>query len=76
MGEAVADVTKLALLNILLDGVEELFLGDLASSQHIPSNMKNFPAGPVPGAVHTSCLALVQRGISTTIFRTVCWSLA
>lgn len=29
MGEAVADEAKLALLNILLDGVEELLLGDL-----------------------------------------------
>ena len=29
MGEAVTDVTQLALLDILLDGVEELLLGDL-----------------------------------------------
>lgn len=29
MGEAVADVAKLALLDILLDGVEEFLLGDL-----------------------------------------------
>lgn len=29
MGEAVADISKLALLDILLDGVEELLLGDL-----------------------------------------------
>lgn len=29
MGEAVADETKLALLGILLDGVEEFFLGGL-----------------------------------------------
>lgn len=29
MGEAVADETKLALLGVLLDRVEELFLGDL-----------------------------------------------
>ena len=29
MGEAVADVTELALLHVLLDGVEELLLGDL-----------------------------------------------
>ena len=29
MGEAVADEAKLALLHILLDGVEELLLGDL-----------------------------------------------
>ena len=29
MGETVADEAQLALLNILLDGVEELLLGDL-----------------------------------------------
>lgn len=29
VGEAVTDVTELALLNILFDGVEELLLGDL-----------------------------------------------
>lgn len=29
VGEAVTDVTQLALLDILLDGVEELLLGDL-----------------------------------------------
>lgn len=29
VGEAVADISELALLDILLDGVEELLLGDL-----------------------------------------------
>lgn len=29
VGEAVADEAKLALLDVLLDGVEELLLGDL-----------------------------------------------
>ena len=29
MGEAVADKAELALLDVLLDGVEELVLGDL-----------------------------------------------
>ena len=29
MGEAVADVSKLALLHVLLDRVEEVFLGEL-----------------------------------------------
>jgi hypothetical protein len=29
VGEAVSDVSKLALLDVLLDGVEELLLGDL-----------------------------------------------
>lgn len=30
VGEAVADVSQLALLGVLLDGVEELVLGDLS----------------------------------------------
>jgi hypothetical protein len=30
VGEAVADEAKLALLDVLLDGVEELLLGDLS----------------------------------------------
>lgn len=30
VGEAVADETQLALLGVLLDGVEEFLLGDLA----------------------------------------------
>jgi hypothetical protein len=29
VGEAVSDVSELALLDVLLDGVEELILGDL-----------------------------------------------
>lgn len=29
MGEAVADISELALLDVLLDGVEKLVLGDL-----------------------------------------------
>jgi hypothetical protein len=33
VGEAVADESKLALLDILLDGVEELVLGDLEESE-------------------------------------------
>lgn len=32
VGEAVADVAKLALLDVLLDGVQELLLGDLCAS--------------------------------------------
>lgn len=31
VGEAVADISKLALLDVLLDGVEEFLLGDLLS---------------------------------------------
>ena len=33
VGEAVAHESKLALLNVLLDGVEKLLLGDLAYCQ-------------------------------------------
>jgi hypothetical protein len=33
VGEAVADISELALLDILLDGVEELILGDLCDSR-------------------------------------------
>ena len=33
MWEAVTDEAKLALLNVLLDGVEEFFFGDLKWSQ-------------------------------------------
>jgi hypothetical protein len=32
VGEAVADVAELALLDVLLDGVEELVLGNLVTS--------------------------------------------
>ena len=31
VGEAVADISKLALLDVLLDGVQELLLGDLGN---------------------------------------------
>lgn len=80
VGEAVTDVTELALLDILLDGVEELLLGDLDR----PSAMIFMEKGTGEdrgGAVlwrlvRTSCLALVQRGISTIMFRMVCCSLA
>ncbi len=33
VGEAVADVAELALLDVLLDGVEQLLLGDLSGEQ-------------------------------------------
>ena len=39
MGEAVADVAELALLDILLDGVEELILGDLDCSAHVSTRL-------------------------------------
>jgi len=34
VGEAVADEAELALLGVLLDGVEELVLGDLMGREH------------------------------------------
>lgn len=36
MGEAVADEAKLALLDILLDGVEEFLLGNLQRAKGLP----------------------------------------
>ena len=33
MGEAVTDVTELSLLDVLLDGVKALLLGDLENTQ-------------------------------------------
>ena len=82
VGEAVADVAELALLHILLDGVEELLLGDLGRKISIPTS--SYSVAPhlqggllcVYCGVRTSCLALVQRGISTTMLRMVCCSLA
>lgn len=35
VGEAVTDVTKLALLDVLLDGVEEFLLGDLEYGKYL-----------------------------------------
>lgn len=70
VGEAVADEAQLALLGVLLDGVEGLLLGDLMACQHACARHWE------EGLRRTSCLALVQRGISTTMFRMVCCSLA
>jgi hypothetical protein len=44
VGEAVADVTELALLDILLDGVEELLLGDLQCGELAMARLT--PQGP------------------------------
>ena len=70
VGEAVADVTQTALLNVLLDGVEGLLFGDLMACQHACARHWE------EGLRRTSCLALVQRGISTIMLSTVCCSLA
>lgn len=74
VGEAVADISKLALLGVLLDGVEELLLGDLCKEAMISRVI--FSAQTQERDKRTSSLALVQRGISTTMFRTVCSALA
>lgn len=86
--EAVADEAELALLGVLLDWVELLVLGDLAKDEcqlFVLSMFHNLNAVSccLPRAAmrtiavrRTSCLALVQRGISTTMFNTVCCSLA
>lgn len=86
MGEAVADEAELALLDILLDGVEELLLGDLERRVSTVSIAKAVWCGVVKFEVinrrkrndieHTSSLPLVHLGISTTMFRMVCCSLA
>lgn len=80
VGEAVADKAQLALLDILLDGVEEFLLGDL-----IVGLVLAVECGVIDCRVDwttqqwrglTSILPLVQRGISTIMFKTVCCSLA
>ena len=41
MGEAVANITKLALLHVLLDRVEEVFFRDLAIARRLVSTTVN-----------------------------------
>ena len=74
MGEAVADVAKLALLDVLLDGVEKLLLGDLVGRTSVSKAVMHAAICWGGEAAEcrrrrTSSLALVQRGISTTMFR-------
>jgi hypothetical protein len=72
--EAVAHKTQFTLLDILLDGIEEFLLRDLHRiSVHEFCPWPELFSGQYD---HTSCLAFVQRGISTIMFRTVCCSLA
>jgi hypothetical protein len=80
VGEAVTDEAQLALLDILLDGVEKFLLGDL-----VVGLVLAVESGVMESRVEwtrwqwrrlTSILALVQRGISTIMFKTVCCSLA
>jgi len=67
--EAVPHETELTLFHILFDGVQEFFLANLRTlSQYCETSHS--------GCWRTSSFALVQRGISTTIFKMVCCSLA
>jgi hypothetical protein len=79
VGEAVSDEAKLAFLDILLDRVEGLLLGDLigryVSAWQIKHDIVTSRYGEHRQEL-TSSLALVHLGISTTMFRIVCCSLA
>lgn len=46
MGEAVADVAKLALLDVLLDGIEKLLLGDLVGKSSVSKVMTIYGRQP------------------------------
>ena len=78
VGKAVADEAELAFLRVLLDGVESLFFGDLDGSVVSLEHPMACRSVRCEGGVsrRTSCLALLHRGISTTMFSTVCCSLA
>ncbi len=102
MGSSCATITKLALLDVLLDRVEELVLGDLRVRNYTSAFRASYYKILVPliaclrtigaggggvkrgggrvkfggGGGLTSSLALVQRGISTIMLRTVCSALA
>jgi hypothetical protein len=73
MGEAVTDESKLALLDILLDRVKELVLGDLKWTE---SQRRVWRVNSDVGLENTSSLALVHLGISTIMLRMVCSWLA
>lgn len=74
MGEAVADKSKLALLGVLLDGVVSIFLADL----YVPMISLSlwYRTKHLLSSFLTSNLALVQRGISTIMLKTLFSSLA
>lgn len=82
MGEAVADEAKLALLDILLDGVEKLLLGDLSQKKKVSiqvgciSGLRHFIAGlnMVGGqnATHDPASSATQR--NTNVPRACHWS--
>ena len=85
--EAVADEAELALLDILLDWVEGLLLGDLCgrlSASVLGCQIKSSAGllrqrrGESSNSWYklTSSLPLVHLGISTTMFKIVCCSLA
>lgn len=84
--EAVAHISQLALLDILLNRVKELLFRDLLTKitpLATPTLLVKIFSLPLNPAINheimrqrTSCLALVQRGISTIMLRIVCCSLA
>jgi hypothetical protein len=87
VGEAVADETELALLDVLLDGVEEFLLGDLdaqkcyqascgVTKSRVSLEKQSLGSRWLQRYRLTSNLPLVHRGISTIMFKTVCCSLA
>lgn len=75
MREAIANISELALLYILLDGVQWFLFRDLRATLV----SFRFAIGAMwisPSTWLTSIFALVHLGISTTMFSTVCCSLA
>jgi len=60
VGEAVADISELALLDILLDGVEELLLGDLQRFQLALARLTTLRATSGPKGIGScnSCATL------------------
>ena len=77
MGEAVPHVAELTLLDVLFDRIESLLLADLAVCQlNAMGEVAEGPAKATDGVARTSIFALVQRGTSTTMLRTVCCSFA
>lgn len=62
VGEAVTNVTELALLDVLLDGVEELLLGDL--DRVISTHVRGRKISRYPCIVHGGVIAAIASGQS------------
>lgn len=75
--ETITDETELSFLHVLFDRVEGLVLRDLMKMILVPLTRYGHSSDQSFVMVQrTSSLALVHLGISTTIFNTVCCSLA